>query len=109
MPDPIEKFVTPGPLPTAREREILVILIEECAEVQHRAAKALRFGLCEIEPGQKLNNTNRLSNEAGDLMGVIEMAKTEGVLSAYRVALGMLDKRDRLAKYMQTEKDDAND
>ena len=40
MPEKIEKFVTPGPLPTARERDILVILIKECAEVQQRAAKA---------------------------------------------------------------------
>ena len=107
MPEKIEKFVTPGPLPTARQREILVILIEECAEVQQRAAKALRFGLGEIEPGQKLNNTNRLSDEVGDLIEITNMAKTEGVLSAYRVALGMLNKRDRLEKYMQTEKADA--
>jgi len=40
----MDKFVSPCPPPTAREREIAEIIIEECAEIQQRATKLLRFG-----------------------------------------------------------------
>jgi len=47
-----DKFITPCELPTEYEREVLTILMEECAEVIQRASKALRFGLDEVQPEQ---------------------------------------------------------
>lgn len=46
------KFVSPSPQPTAHQREVAVVLIEECgeivlecAQVIQRATKLLRFGV----------------------------------------------------------------
>jgi len=62
-----KKFISPEKAPEGIERELLTILIEECAEVQQRATKALRFGLNEVQEGQTLNNIERMSEEIGDL------------------------------------------
>lgn len=43
-----ERYVTSCELPSPYERELLTILIEECAEVQQRATKLLRFGRDEV-------------------------------------------------------------
>lgn len=101
-----ERFITPAPLPSEREREILNIIIEECAEVQHRACKALRFGLSEVQPGQDLTNAARLSDEIGDLGAILDLADDEGVISEDRVLAARSAKREKLKIFMQTEKAD---
>lgn len=65
------------------ERQYLLIkLIEECAEVQQRATKALTFGMYECQaqgpstntrPETRLNNNERLAQEFTDLVAVAEM------------------------------------
>lgn len=45
----------------------MTLIQEECAEVSQRASKALRFGLFEVQPGQELNNWERLRQEFIDL------------------------------------------
>jgi hypothetical protein len=42
-------------------------IAEECNEVAQRALKAQQFGLGEIQPGQNLNNLERLVGEFHDL------------------------------------------
>ncbi len=54
-------------------QHLLVILAEECAEVAHRASKAIRFGMAEVEPGMTLHNRGRIETELGDLMAVVEL------------------------------------
>ena len=98
-----ERFISPCSPPTPRQREILVILIEECAEVQHRATKALRFGMGEIQPGQPDTNSARLAEEVGDLSAVLDMAVREDMLSARLIARQRVLKERKLAVYMQTE------
>lgn len=61
-----------------RQEHLLVILAEECAEVAQRASKALRFGMDEIEPGQKLTNRERLCGEISDLWAAASMLGLEG-------------------------------
>lgn len=100
-----EKFVTTEPLPTDREREILNILIEEAAEIQHRACKALRFGLLDTQPGQGLTNKSRLAEEVGDLLGIMDLGIAEGVLRSDVIATARRAKQAKLAKFMQTEPD----
>jgi len=63
-----------------RTEHLLVILAEECGEVAQRAAKALRFSLEQIEPGQTLTNADRISREIADLWAVIEMLDDTGAL-----------------------------
>lgn len=63
---------------------LLVCLTEECAEVQQRATKALRFGLTESQPnapdGKHLMNSQRLADEIEDLEIIIELLRENGVI-----------------------------
>lgn len=97
-----DKFVTPGPLPTPREREILTCLIEECAEVTQRATKAIRFGLGETQPGHTLTNLQRLSSEVGDLLGMVDLATRAGLVDSAAVEGFRLEKPRRFERYAQT-------
>lgn len=63
-----------------KKEYLLLLIAEECNEVGQRASKALRFGLKEIQPGQPLNNTQRLIYEFNDLVATIELMDEEGML-----------------------------
>lgn len=53
------------------EQDYLVLLLaEEAAEVVHRASKAIRFGLDEIQRDHIDNNLVRLLHELNDLAAV---------------------------------------
>ena len=45
-----------------------VLVQEECNEVGQRASKLTRFGFDEVQPGQPLNNLQRLEDEIDDLL-----------------------------------------
>lgn len=98
-----EKFKTPCPLPTEYERELLHVLIEECAEVQQRATKMLRFGVQEIQPGQPLTNRARLSIECGDLTVIGDMCLEAGLIDASVAQDHIPAKRIKLQKFLQSE------
>ena len=98
-----DRFISPAALPTAREREILDIIQEECAEIIHRAAKAKRFGLEEVQPGQPWPNKQRLSFEIGDLLGVLDLARMEGLILDKHVMRTRAGKMGKLAEFMQTQ------
>lgn len=100
-----DKFVSPCPPPTPFERELLEILIEECAEVQQRATKMLRFGVLEVQPGQDLDNAARLSLEVGDLKKIIDKCRWNSLIDDTWVSEGYARKERQLAKYMQNKKD----
>jgi len=95
-------FVSLAPLPTPYQREVMVILIEECTEVQQRATKLLRFGAGEIQPGQLLDNIYRLSLEIGDLLEVIDLAIDARLVLSEAVVKGQTGKRKQLVHFMQT-------
>jgi len=97
-----DKFVSPEKPPEGLTRELLVILMEECAEVQHRAAKILRFGLGETEPEQPLKNTERLAQEVGDLICVIDKLVARGVMDGEQIREASVAKQVKLAKYLQS-------
>jgi hypothetical protein len=99
---PAERFITPCELPTAHEREILTILIEEAAEVQQRATKLLRFGRDEIQPGQTLTNAERLSLEIADFLALVDLAKLAGLADAKTIYYGTIAKKTKLQTVMQT-------
>jgi flagellar biosynthesis/type III secretory pathway chaperone len=99
----MDKFVTPGVMPTAYESELLIILMEECAEVQQRASKALRFGLDEIQDGQAYDNVQRLSFEVGDLIAVITSCNELNLINDDIVRDQHSTKLAKLEKYMQQD------
>lgn len=97
------KFISPCAPPEGFAREVLTILIEECAEVIQRATKALRFGLDEVQPGQPWSNNCRMSQEIGDLYATINLATKHGLVSPGCITDAMDRKMAKLAIYMQTE------
>ena len=61
---------------------VLVCLMEECAEVQHAAAKALRFGLPL--------NREQLQREILDVQAIVELLQESGILAIAPDAEGHL-------------------
>lgn len=63
-----------------RKEHLLTIAAEEALEVAHRISKAKRFGLAEVQPGQPLDNAQRIVDEWLDLQASMEMLMAEGLL-----------------------------
>ncbi len=103
---PEAKFVTPEPLPTAYENELLDCLIEECAEVIQRATKMKRFGVKEVQPGQDFTNAERLSQEIGDAMAVMERAAHIGLMDWGAVERQLPVKHAKLDEFLQHSPDE---
>lgn len=60
-----------------RTEHLLSIVAEECAEVAQQCSKALRFGLTEVQPGQPLNNAQRIAYEYADLVAAMILLSRE--------------------------------
>lgn len=76
---------------------LLTVLSEECAEVTHRVSKMLRFGPTQIEPGQELNNKERLTQELTDLIAV-------GDILYDRHLVGAVFNSEKQEKYKKVKK-----
>jgi hypothetical protein len=64
-----------------RQDHLLVILMEECAEVQKECAKALRFGLDDwYAPAGPETNRESISREFDDLVATMDLLRHEGVI-----------------------------
>jgi NTP pyrophosphatase (non-canonical NTP hydrolase) len=101
-----DKFISPKPLPTAHEREILTMLIEECAEIQQRATKLIRFGRDEIQEGQDLTNAQRLADEILDFMLVLGFVKELNLVDYAPFLEDMHRRHQKKLKYIQSKRDD---
>lgn len=77
-----------------KEQHLLVILGEECAETAHRASKAIRFGMTDVDPEQHETAKRLLEREYAEIVAVAEMLGLE-VRDEDKLA-----KRERVAKYM---------
>jgi superfamily II helicase len=83
-----------------RTEHLLACLAEECTEVGQRALKAQRFGVSEIQPGQTLDNFERMFMEFTDLCAVMEMLQKEiGVRRLVRMP-EVDAKKEKVEKYM---------
>ena len=58
---------------TESDKEVLLIALEECAEVTQAISKVFRFGFESKHPKEILNNRERLEEEIGDLLCMIEL------------------------------------
>lgn len=98
------KFTPKGGRPlTPYEREIVTILQEECAEVIVAASKLLRFGIGNTNPTTGEINTTELSLEIGDLEWMLLLVEEKGITDKPVIRAGMKRKRERLARFLQTE------
>ena len=89
-----------------REEHLLVILGEECSEVAKEAAKALRFGLDDKEPGQDKTNRQKIATEFNDLFAVVKMLIDDGILNEKEVIVieQMEAKTQKVEKYLEYSK-----
>jgi NTP pyrophosphatase (non-canonical NTP hydrolase) len=85
-----------------KTEHLLSCLAEECAEVAQRASKAMRFGLDDIEPGQELNNAERIIYELTDLCAVIEMLSEQKIINPFVSPGDAINrKKEKVARYME--------
>lgn len=87
-----------------RREHLLTCLAEECTEVGQRVAKALRFGLTEVQAGQTLTNRQRIAEEYRDLVAVANILVEEGVLAVHEMAVLQKDvdaKRAKIERFME--------
>ena len=80
-----------------KQKEILRITQEECAEVIQAISKIFRFGIDEVYDG--VSNQQRLQAELGDLQCMISLLKESGLVDDYGVHKEEMNKRNRLGKW----------
>tara|TARA_B100001063_G_C16682342_1_gene512474 strand:- start:457 stop:744 length:288 start_codon:yes stop_codon:yes gene_type:complete len=71
--------------------ELLVILMEECAEVQQACSKILRYG-------DSISSINSLTKELGDLQCMIDLAQAH-LVNPTKVHDAVCHKRKKLLKW----------
>ena len=82
------------------QEHLLTCLAEECMETAQRITKALRFGLHEVQPGQRLSNLDRIGLEYGDFLAVKQLLTEHGV--EIRTNLDhVAAKKDKVMKFAQ--------
>lgn len=85
---------------------LLICLMEEAAEIQQAAAKALRFGLANHHPDRKATNCMELSREIGDLHAVTEMLNKEHALDTSTMLDAALKKSAKVERFMEVSRDE---
>ena len=83
-----------------KKEHLLSCLAEECAEVAHRASKALRFGLDDVAPGQELTNAQQIRQELDDLSVIVQMICNEGMINPWHDVEHMRRKQAKVERYM---------
>jgi NTP pyrophosphatase (non-canonical NTP hydrolase) len=79
------------------ENEIMLICQEECAEVTQAISKVFRFGMEASHNGS--TNRERLTEEVGDLLCMVELMIEHKILDAEAVGKAGLKKREKLSKW----------
>lgn len=82
--------------------EILLILQEECAEVTQAVSKCFRFGLDGKKEGEKSTNAQRLEEEIGDLLAMVQLLteNTEEFRKSWdNISVAKRDKFEKLKKW----------
>lgn len=84
--------------------ETMLILQEECAEVTQAVSKVFRFGFDYDYMGQ--TNRQRLEEEIGDLLCMIDILVEKCVISDEKVNSARMNKREKLKKWSNVLQDD---
>lgn len=84
---------------TESEKQILLICQEECAEVTQAISKVFRFGFDSIYNDK--SNQQRLTEEVGDLLCMIELMLQKNIVDENEVVEAALQKRNKLERWSQ--------
>lgn len=82
-----------------KEKEILDITQEECAEVIVAISKISRFGLDNVKPGKPLTNRQHLAEELGDLQAMINLCIDHNLVDREEVIIAADNKIAKLKKW----------
>ena len=84
-----------------RDREILLILQEESAEVIQAVSKVFRFGWEAVNPIVESDQTNRehLEEEIGDLLAMIQIMADTCIINAFAIDIAKKNKIEKLKKW----------
>jgi NTP pyrophosphatase (non-canonical NTP hydrolase) len=82
-----------------REREVMNILSEECAEVIQAISKCHRFGLDNLKPGKPKTNCEHLEEELGDLLAMIDILVDMQVVNESTLKTAKTAKIEKLKKW----------
>ncbi len=82
-----------------REREVMNILSEECAEVIQAISKCHRFGLDNYKPGKPETNREHLEEELGDLLAMVDILQEMDVVSWTGIERAQAAKIEKLKKW----------
>jgi NTP pyrophosphatase (non-canonical NTP hydrolase) len=91
----------------SKEKEILDITQEECAEVIVAISKISRFGLDNIKPGKPKTNREHLAEELGDLQAMIDLCIKFGLVGSEQVSIAADNKISKLKKWSNIFNTDA--
>ena len=80
-----------------REREILLILQEESAEVIQAVSKVFRFGWDSEWDGQ--SNREHLEEEVGDYLAMVQIMVDTGMIDTFAVDTAKQNKIEKLKKW----------
>lgn len=80
-----------------QDREVMLILQEECAEVTQAISKVFRFGIDGLHNG--VTNREHLEEEVGDLMCMIDLLIDAGIVSEAAVMTAKAEKMNKLAQW----------
>lgn len=82
-----------------KQKEILDITQEECAEVIVAISKISRFGLDNIKPGKPKTNREHLAEELGDLQAMIDLCIKFDLVGSEQVSIAADNKIAKLKKW----------
>ena len=79
--------------------EVMNILSEECAEVIQAVSKCHRFGLHNAKPGKPLTNAQHMEVEIGDLLAMVDLLKSKGVITEEGLNIAKQAKIEKLKQW----------
>lgn len=86
---------------TPAMRERLVLLMEECAEVQQVIGKILRHGYESSHPDSpEITNRMLLEKELGDVGCALTMMMSAGDLDAFKITEAATAKTEKVKQYL---------
>jgi NTP pyrophosphatase (non-canonical NTP hydrolase) len=88
-----------------KEKEVMDILQEECAEVIQAVSKISRFGIDNLKPGKPKTNREHLEEELGDMLAMIDIMLEKKVVSREHLEVAKAAKIEKLKKWSNIFKD----
>ena len=79
------------------QKEVMLIAQEECAEVVQAISKCFRFGPNDEYNG--FSNKQRLEEEVGDLLCMIQLMMNQGIIDENNVNAASIQKRIKLERW----------